>query len=117
MPATMVPPRAAQRQPPPRSLQQRMTALDRANDVRTRRAELKRDLKAGRVVFLDVVLDPPEWLLTARVFDIALHVPKYGRKKVATIFRHAEVSLTVTFGALSSGRRRALGNALTRTPR
>ena len=33
---------------PERSLAQRMDALKRANDIRTRRAQLKRDLKAGR---------------------------------------------------------------------
>ena len=33
---------------PERSLTQRMDALKRANDIRTRRARLKRDLKAGR---------------------------------------------------------------------
>ena len=35
-------------QAPARSLDQRMEALQRANDVRVRRAQLKRDLKAGR---------------------------------------------------------------------
>ena len=33
---------------PERSLVQRMEALQRANDIRSRRAQLKRDLKAGR---------------------------------------------------------------------
>ena len=34
---------------PERSLVQRMEALQRANEIRTKRASLKRDLKAGRV--------------------------------------------------------------------
>src|SRR5207302_749250 len=33
---------------PERSLTQRMDALQRANEIRSRRAQLKRDLKAGR---------------------------------------------------------------------
>ena len=33
---------------PERSLVQRMEALERANEIRTRRAQLKRDLKGGR---------------------------------------------------------------------
>ena len=33
---------------PERSLNQRMDALKRANEIRTQRARLKRDLKAGR---------------------------------------------------------------------
>ena len=34
---------------PERSLVQRMEALQRANEIRTKRATLKRDLKAGKV--------------------------------------------------------------------
>jgi len=33
---------------PERSLTQRLDALERANEVRTKRAQLKRDLKGGR---------------------------------------------------------------------
>ena len=38
-----------QAQAPLRSLDQRMEALKRANDIRVRRAQLKKDLKDGRV--------------------------------------------------------------------
>jgi hypothetical protein len=34
---------------PERSLDQRMEALKRANDIRSKRAQLKRDLKANKV--------------------------------------------------------------------
>ena len=44
---------------PERSLTQRMDALKRANEIRTRRARLKRDLKAGRVQIHGLLLDPP----------------------------------------------------------
>ena len=39
-----------QAQAPARSLDQRMEALRRANDIRVRRAQLKKDLKLGRAV-------------------------------------------------------------------
>ena len=64
---------------PERSLLQRMEALQRANDVRSRRAQLKRDLKAGRQPIHELLLEPPEYLGTAKVFDLLLAVPKYGR--------------------------------------
>src|SRR5919202_6236737 len=67
---------------PERSLTQRMDALRRANEIRTQRASLKRDLKAGRTQIHGLLLDPPEYLLTAKVFDLLLAVPKYGRVKV-----------------------------------
>ena len=43
---------------PERSLVQRMDALQRANEIRTRRAQLKRDLKGGRVSIHDLLLEP-----------------------------------------------------------
>src|SRR5438105_14274382 len=70
---------------PERSLVQRMEALQRANDIRTRRAQLKRDLKAGRQPIHELLLEPPEYLETAKVFDLLLAVPKYGRVKVNKI--------------------------------
>ncbi len=44
---------------PERSLVQRMEALQRANDIRSRRAQLKRDLKAGRQPIHELLLEPP----------------------------------------------------------
>src|SRR5215208_4483277 len=64
---------------PERSLVQRMDALSRANQIRTRRAQLKRDLKAGRVSIQNVLLEPPDWVETAKVFDMMLAVPRNGR--------------------------------------
>ena len=59
---------------PERSLTQRMEALQRANDVRSRRAQLKRDLKAGRQQIHELLLHPPEYLQSAKVFDLLLAV-------------------------------------------
>ena len=52
-------------QTPSRSLDQRMEALNRANHIRVRRAQLKRDLKAGRVRIGELIADPglPERVL------------------------------------------------------
>ncbi len=86
---------------PERSLTQRMDALQRANEIRTRRATLKRDLKAGRVKIYGLLLDPPEYLLTAKVFDLLLAVPKYGRVKVNRILTHCRISPSKTIGGLS----------------
>ena len=74
---------------PERSLVQRMEALQRANDIRSRRAQLKRDLKAGRQPIHELLLEPPEYLQTAKVFDLLLAVPKYGRVKVNKILSSA----------------------------
>ena len=99
---------------PERSLTQRMEALKRANEVRTRRARLKRDLKAGRMQIHGLLLDPPEYLLTAKVFDLLLAVPKYGRVKVNRILTHCRISPSKTIGGLSQRQRDELVSYLRR---
>src|SRR5581483_10923602 len=86
---------------PESSLHQRIEALARANDVRSRRAQLKRDLKAGRQPIHELLLDPPEYLETAKVFDLLLAVPKYGRVKVNKILGQCKISPSKTVGGLS----------------
>ena len=75
---------------PERTHDQRMKALRRANDIRTRRAQLKRDLKAGKTQVDGLLLDPPEWVMTAKVFDMILAVPKYGRVKARRSFQFSK---------------------------
>jgi hypothetical protein len=99
---------------PERSLTQRMDALKRANDIRTRRARLKRDLKAGRASIHGLLLDPPEYLETAKVFDLLLAVPKYGRVKVNRILTQCRISPSKTVGGLSERQRNELVSYLRR---
>ena len=100
---------ASERGPAPeRSLTQRMDALKRANEIRTRRARLKRDLKAGRTKIHGLLLDPPEYLQTAKVFDLLLAVPKYGRVKVNRILTQCRISPSKTIGGLSERQRNEL---------
>jgi hypothetical protein len=106
---------ATERGPAPeRSLTQRMDALKRANDIRTRRARLKRDLKAGRASIHVLLLDPPEYLETAKVFDLLLAVPKYGRVKVNRILTQCRISPSKTVGGLSERQRNELVSFLRR---
>ena len=90
---------------PERSLNQRMDALARANQIRIKRAQLKRDLKAGRQPIHELLLEPPEYLLTAKVFDLLLAVPKYGRVKVNKILSQCRISPSKTLGGLSERQR------------
>ena len=99
---------------PERSLTQRMDALKRANDIRTRRAKLKRDLKGRRVNVHGLLLDPPDYLLTAKVSDVLLAVPKYGRVKVNRILTQCRISPSKTIGGLSQRQRNELVSYLRR---
>lgn len=99
---------------PERSLNQRMDALARANEVRIKRAQLKRDLKAGRRSIATLLDDPPEYLETAKVFDMLLAVPKYGRVKVNKILAHCRIAPSKTIGGLSERQRSELVSLLHR---
>jgi hypothetical protein len=99
---------------PERSLAQRMDALQRANEIRSKRAQLKRDLKGSRASIHQLLLDPPEWVETAKVFDMLLAVPKYGRVKVNKILAQCRISPSKTIGGLSQRQRGELVQLLRR---
>ncbi|HST54891.1 MAG TPA: integration host factor, actinobacterial type [Solirubrobacteraceae bacterium] len=99
---------------PERSLNQRMDALARANHIRTQRAKLKRDLKSGRLSIHALLSTPPEYVETAKVFDMLLAVPKYGRVKVNKILAHCRISPSKTIGGLSERQRSELVSLLRR---
>jgi hypothetical protein len=93
---------------PERSLVQRMEALQRANEIRTKRAALKRDLKAGRASIQTLLDNPPDYIETAKVFDMLLAVPKYGRVKVSKVLQVCRISPSKTIGGLSERQRAEL---------
>ncbi|HVM18069.1 MAG TPA: integration host factor, actinobacterial type [Gaiellaceae bacterium] len=97
-----------QAQAPVRSLDQRMEALKRANDIRVRRAQLKKDLKDGRVRVETILSNPPEYVETAKVFDILMAVPKFGRVKAARFLNQCRISQSKTVGGLSERQRAEL---------
>ena len=97
-----------QAQAPLRSLDQRMEALKRANDIRVRRARLKKDLKDGRVRIEQILHDPPEYVSTAKVFDMLMAVPKFGRVKAARLLNQCRISQSKTVGGLSERQRAEL---------
>jgi S13-like H2TH domain len=93
---------------PLRSLDQRMDALRRANDVRVKRAKLKKDLKEGKVGIEHILDNPPEYVSTAKVIDILMAVPKFGRVKAARFLNTCRISQSKTVGGLSDRQRTEL---------
>ena len=91
-----------------------MDALARANQIRIQRAQLKRDLKSGRISIRSLLLDPPEYVETAKVFDTPLAVPQYGRVKVNKILAHRRIAPSKTIGGLSERQRSELVSLLHR---
>lgn len=96
--------------PPDKSREQRLDALERANRIRSYRAELKRKLKAGRVTIRAVLIAgaTDERLVTAKVIDLLLATPKIGRVKAKRLLVTAKVSPSKTVGGLSPRQREEL---------
>lgn len=90
---------------PERSLTQRLDALERANDVRTKRAQLKKALLRGAASVHGLLLDPPGHIETMKVFDLLLATPKYGRVKVNKVLTTCRISPSKTIGGLSQRQR------------
>lgn len=90
---------------PERSLDQRMDALGKANRIRSFRARLKKDVKAGRVSALTLIAQPPEEIETMKVFDLVLATPKHGRVKTNKVLQQCRISPSKTIGGISDRQR------------
>jgi hypothetical protein len=117
---------------PARSLAQRQEALERANEIRTLRADLKRDLKGHRRTLWDVLACVAgdagaltlstgatigvDELASMRLFDLLLAAPKVGRVKANTIVQRARISPSKSLGGLTYRQRYALANVLRAYP-
>lgn len=94
---------------PDRSLAQRQQALAKANEIRTKRAQLKRDISAGRKSARDIIAEPPEWAETMKVIDLLMAVRGIGRvKAVKTLGGLGGVSPSKTLGGVTDRQRQAL---------
>ena len=99
-------------QTPVRSPSQRMEALQKANAIRSQRAQLKKELKSGELEIVAVLKAPPEFLRTAKVMDLLLVVPKFGRVKAARVLTRCRISQAKTVGGLSERQRTELCETL-----
>lgn len=86
-------------EPPERSQAQRMSALEVANDIRSHRAGLKREIKARRVSPTVALTDPK--CATMLVLDLLLAAPKVGRVKAYRVLDEAAISRSKTIGGMS----------------
>jgi hypothetical protein len=91
-----------------------MDALRRANEIRTARAQLKKDLKTGEITIRDIIAEPPEYVMTAKVFDMLMAVPKCGKVKATRFLNHCRISQGKTMGGLSERQRNELLELLDR---
>lgn len=104
---------------PSRTDIQRREALDKANLVRTKRKELKRDIGARRIDLATVIAGHengqiPWWLETMKIVDLILAAPKYGRVKSNKVLTTCRISPSKTIGGLSERQRTEIVSLLRR---
>lgn len=97
---------------PDRSREQRMLALAKANRVRSEKAVSKRLVKAGLESAAAIVLDPPECWCNAKVTELLMVAPRWGRVKAANALRRVDVSPSRTVSGLTTRQRGALAGML-----
>ena len=61
-----------------------------------------------------ILENPPEYVSTAKVFDMLLAVPKFGRVKAARFLNQCRISQSKTVGGLSDRQRAELIGLLNR---
>jgi len=76
------------------STRQRDRALEIANRVRSARAELKRQVKAGERDLAGVLLDPPAAIASAKIGDVVEWAPGVGEWRAKQILLGAQVGPT-----------------------
>lgn len=97
---------------PTRTLEQRLTALQHANEIRTHRSHLKRDVKEGRLTVIDLLDDP--LCDTMKIGDALIAQPKIGAVKRNRILTKLSISPSRSLNGLSERQRTKLVEELAR---
>jgi len=91
---------------------QRMRALERANEIRLARAELKRRIADGEVSAADVILAPPREAATWALGELLTSQRRWGGTRCSFFFKDTETTETKAIGALTERQRRVLAAQL-----
>jgi hypothetical protein len=91
---------------------QRMRALERANEIRLARAELKRRIADGAVSAADVILAPPREADTWALGELLMSQRRWGNTRCSKFLSRFQINETKTVGALTDRQRRLLAAQL-----
>ncbi len=93
---------------------QRMRALERANEVRFARSEIKRQIASGRVSAAQVILDCPWEVESWSVGDLLISQRRWGQTRCRKFLVRNEISEVKQIGSLTDRQRRMLASRLSR---
>ena len=91
---------------------QHLRALQRANEVRLARAELKRRVAEGELTASEVVLDAPWEASSMAIADLLMSQRRWGRTRCRRFLASVPLSETKTIGSLTERQRRAVATQL-----
>ena len=91
---------------------QRMRALERANEIRLARAELKRRIADGEVSAADVILAPPREAVTWALGEMLTSQRRWGGTRCRKFLSQFQITETKAIGALTERQRRMLAKGL-----
>jgi hypothetical protein len=91
---------------------QRLRALERANEIRLARAELKRRIAEGDTSVADVLLDPPSEAGSWAIGDVLTSQRRWGSTRCRKFLSRNHILETKPVGALTERQRRLLAAQL-----
>jgi hypothetical protein len=91
---------------------QRLRALERANEVRLARAELKRRIAEGEASVVEVLRDPPHAASTWEIGELLTSQRRWGSTRCRKFLNRHQISETKQIGALTERQRRILADQL-----
>ncbi len=91
---------------------QHLRALQRANEVRLARAELKRRIAEDRVSVANIILDAPWETETMAVSDLLMSQRRWGRTRCRKFLAQLPMTENKEIGTMTERQRRALASLL-----
>jgi hypothetical protein len=91
---------------------QHLRALQRANEVRLARAELKRRVSEGELAVSEIVLDSPWEAESMAIADLLMSQRRWGRTRCRRFLAQVPLLETKTIGSLTDRQRRAVAAQL-----
>jgi hypothetical protein len=91
---------------------QHLHALERANEVRLARADLKRRIADGKLPAADVILNAPWEASSMAVADVLMSQRRWGRTRARRLLQGVQVSETKTLGSMTERQRQVLAMAM-----
>jgi len=91
---------------------QRLRALERANEIRLARAELRRRIADGEVSAAEVILSPPCAAENWAIGDMLLSQRRWGSTRCRKFLLRNQINETKAVGALTERQRHLLADQL-----